>query len=90
MSEILSFFHYIKHNNGKHEVCHYGGKPNEMIALSDYAIKHCSCGKHTIDRSTAFGHTTGVLLDTLNVIVEFSEKCPDGGWHVESGTLSSK
>lgn len=90
MSEVLSLFHHIHHNNGGHEIHHCGGKHREINPTLDYTIKHCSCGKHTIDKEVAMGHATNGLLKSVEIVVEFSEKCPDGGWHVESGLLISK
>ena len=90
MSEVLSLFHHIHHNKGRHEVHHCGGKHKEINPMLDYTIRHCSCGKHAIDKKTAFGHATNGLLEQMELIVDFSEKCPDGGWHVESGVLPSE
>ncbi len=77
--DILYLFHHIHHKDGKHEVHHCG---NSKV---NYKIKHCSCGKHSIDKETAIGHTINEDLKLVEVKVRFFEKCPDGGWHVESG-----
>jgi hypothetical protein len=47
----------------------------------DCLIRHCSCGKHCINTSTA----TGIDSTGGECIVEFTEICPDGGFHVETG-----
>ena len=87
MSEILSIFHHIHHKDGKHEVHHCGGKHNRTDSRLNYEIKHCHCGKHSIDRKIATGHTVSWSLKIAEIAVEFLEKCPDGGWHVESGVV---
>jgi len=87
MLEVLSLFHHTHHLNGQHEVHHCGGKHREVNPKLDYEIKHCSCGKHVIDKEIAIGHVTNEFLERIELTVKFFEKCPDGGWHVESGRL---
>jgi len=61
---------------------HHCGGLHEGI---DFTIKHCSCGKHSIDKETEIGHAADENLELKDVKVRFTEKCPDGGWHIESG-----
>ena len=84
---ILSLFHHIHHEGEDHKVHHCGGdhKGKDL----NYTIEHCSCGKHTIDKETAVGHGTQHGDDLLPVTVTFKEKCPDGGWHIESGVIDA-
>lgn len=79
MSNILDLFHHIHHFDCEHEVHHCGGKHPDL----DYNIKHCPCGKHQIDKPKAMGHDWEMNEQS----VRFVEKCPQGGWHVESGGL---
>ena len=84
-NSLLFLFHHIHHDQkgeGGHEVHHCGGAhPN-----STYAIKHCSCGKHLIDKEEAIGHASAnESLEPFEVTIKFTETCPDGGWHIESG-----
>ena len=83
---LLSLFHHIHHKKGEHEVHHCGGKHKGKDL--DYTIEHCSCGKHRIDTEDAVGHGTEEGDDLLAVTVHFNEKCPDGGWHIESGEVT--
>ena len=85
MDNILSLFHHIHHDKDAHSVHHCGGKHKEVDPSVDYTIEHCSCGKHGIDREIAIGHATGGNLEPLEVKIKFLEKCPKGGWHIESG-----
>ena len=79
MKEVIYLFHHI-HNSGKgHEVHHCGGEHKG----TSYKIKHCKCGKHSINKKGAFGHDFNNNL----VKIKFSEKCPSGGWHIESGKI---
>lgn len=87
MKEILSLFHHVHHKNGKHNVHHCGGKHVNIDPKVHYLIEHCSCGKHSIDKQTAIGHATNEYLKSVECAIVFSESCPDGGWHVESGVL---
>jgi len=89
MEEILYLFHHIHHKDDTHAVHHCGGEHKKIDPKLDFTIEHCSCGKHRIDRETAIGHTTGPNLEKLEMKIHFTEKCPDGGWHVESGIIDS-
>lgn len=77
MENILYLFHHIHHSKNKHEVHHCGRKHKNL----DYTIKHCKCGKHRINRQIAIGHD----FNNKPIKIKFSEKCPNGGWHIESG-----
>lgn len=79
ISRLLSLFHHIHHENGKHEVHHCGG----LHAASEYTIAHCSCSLHSVNRQIVVGHAS------VRVAVRFTEICPDGGWHMESGIVNS-
>lgn len=82
IDEILSCFHHIHHTDGsRHKVHHCGGK---HIGL-DYEIVHCICKKHSIDKGEAIGHATGLNMEAIELKFVFSERCPSGGWHIESG-----
>jgi len=83
--EILSLFHHIHHTEKGHEVHHCGGKHAEFDPEVDYQIEHCACGKHRINKEEATGHATDSDLKSVKVKIKFSEKCPDGGWYLESG-----
>lgn len=80
---LIYLFHHIHHSAKGHRVHHCGGKHKE----TDYEIKHCSCGLHSINKRIAVGDTINAKLDKIKVTVEFTEKCPDGGWHLESGKI---
>jgi len=80
---LLSLFHHIHHEDDGHAVHHCGGKHKDL----PYTIEHCSCGKHRIDMEEAVGHGTQRGDDLLAVTVRFSQECPDGGWHIESGRI---
>lgn len=81
MSQILDYFHHIHHIGGRHEVHHCGGEHRKVNKKLDYKIKHCSCGKHSINKKKAIGHNFN--YDEIKFV--FDEKCLDGGWHIESG-----
>ncbi len=81
---IIYLFHHIHHKEGKHVVHHCGGKHKEIDSELDYTIEHCSCGKHRINKKEAIGHD----FEMNKVFVIFEEKCPDGGWHLESGIIN--
>ncbi len=85
MSDILSLFHHIHHDSGMHSVHHCGGDHRKIDSQVNYVITHCTCGKHRIDKHVAIGHATNEFLEPVACAVTFGEKCPDGGWHVESG-----
>jgi len=82
---ILSLFHHIHHENGKHEVHHCGGKHVNVDPSVNYTIHHCSCQKHAIDKPKAIGHATDTQGQSISICVQFQEQCPEGGWHIESG-----
>ncbi len=80
--DILSCFHHIHHlDDGSHRVDHCGGDHDGI----DYEIHHCLCGRHSINKKEAIGHTTGMI----EVRFEFTESCTDEGWHLESGKILS-
>ena len=85
MEEILYLFHHIHHKKDDHAVHHCGGEHKQIDPTVDYVIEHCSCEKHRIDRETAIGHAISETLEKTEVKIRFTEKCPDGGWHIESG-----
>lgn len=89
MNNILYLFHHIHHQDGEHIVHHCGGDHKQIDPRLDYTISHCPCGKHTIDKSQALGHATNSQGQPQEVMVSFSERCPQGGWHVESGIIVS-
>lgn len=81
MNKILQYFHHIHHKNNSHKVHHCGGDhPN-----SRYQITHCVCGKHSINKKEAIGHD----FSKNKVIIKFLEKCPKGGYHIESGKIKT-
>ena len=82
LNEVLTLFHHIHHEDGEHEVHHCGGAHADVA----YTISHCPCGEHSIDKQSAVGHATDdEELEQVEIEIRFMEKCPDGGWHVESG-----
>jgi len=81
MKEVLTLFHHIHHENGNHKVHHCGNEHEDV----DCTIEHCKCGLHRIDKQKAIGHD----FKRNEVEVEFAEKCPEGGWHVESGGIGN-
>lgn len=83
--DILYLFHHIHHEDGDHAVHHCGGEHQKIDADVNYSISHCSCGKHSVDKAFATGHGTNENSDAVKVRIKFLEKCPDGGWHIESG-----
>lgn len=82
MFDILDCFHHIHHKNGSHEVHHCGGEHNDEKL--DYNIRHCACGKHLINKPKAIGHD----IENKETEFIFSEECPEGGWHIESGKIN--
>ena len=86
MQKVTELFHHIHHRNGEHEVHHCGGAHIKINPKLNYAIRHCICGKHSINKKSVIGHD--FKLNEIKVI--FSEKCPKGGWHIESGKLIKK
>ena len=83
--DVLGLFHHTHHKKGKHIVHHCGGKHIKINSRLNYTIKHCGCNKHCIDRKEAVGHD----LEFREVLVEFTEPCPEDGWHVESGVIKN-
>lgn len=83
VDNILHLFHHIHHEDSEHETHHCGGKHPG----SKYKIEHCSCGKHIIDKEEAIGHASDKNIKPMEVKIRFTQKCPDGGWHIESGKL---
>ncbi len=80
---IMDLFHHIHHTREGHVVHHCGGKHMEIDPNLDYIIEHCRCNKHRIDKRQAIGHD----LAHNEILVEFTDKCPMGGWHIESGKV---
>ena len=86
-NELLALFHHIHHKDGEHEVHHCGG----AHAGVEYTIRHCQCGKHSIDKQVAVGHATDdQALQPTEIEIRFVEQCPGGGWHVESGAEAKR
>ncbi|MBU4308504.1 MAG: hypothetical protein KJ566_01795 [Nanoarchaeota archaeon] len=86
--DVVSIFHHIHHyKNGKvkHEVHHCGGEHVKTNPSLNYIITHCKCGKHKIDVKEAIGHN----FTNKEILVEFTESCPEGGWHIESGRIKN-
>lgn len=81
--QIIEMFHHIHHMGDEHIVHHCGGRHAEGNPKLDYQIKHCGCGKHCINKSEAIGHDS----EKKEILVEFTECCPEGGWHIESGVI---
>jgi hypothetical protein len=88
--DIINYFHHIHHiykdddDELEHEVHHCGGDHSNVNL--GYTIRHCRCKKHRIDIKRAIGHD----VDSNKVLIVFIEKCPDGGYHVESGVLDKE
>ncbi|MFW5853337.1 MAG: hypothetical protein ACOCU8_01730 [Patescibacteria group bacterium] len=90
-NEILSLFHHIHHEaSGEHKVHHCGGEHVKINKKLNYSIEHCQCGLHRIDTEIAIGHATDSDLNPFEVKIKFLDKCPDGGWHLESGIKYEK
>ncbi|MFH1503524.1 MAG: hypothetical protein ABIE36_02615 [Candidatus Diapherotrites archaeon] len=86
--DVISLFHHIHHYGEsvlKHEVHHCGGEHVKINPSLNYTITHCKCNKHKIDVKKAIGHD----FMSKKVLVVFEEKCPEGGWHVESGRIKN-
>ena len=95
LTTLLSLFHHTHHKQDDggeliHEVHHCGGEHAKVDPTVDYTIKHCPCGLHSINKIKATGHGTRRNLDLLTIPVTFTEKCPGGGWHIESGKVSQE
>ena len=82
---LIYLFHHIHHNSSGHETHHCGGKHEGV----NYEIWHCSCGLHCINRQLATGDTIDEKLTEKKVAIKFTEECPEGGWHLESGQLAN-
>lgn len=80
---IIDYFHHIHHQNNEHMVHHCGGEHRKIDNELDYKIKHCQCGKHQINIEKAIGHD----FENNKINFIFTEKCPEGGWHLESGKI---
>lgn len=85
MNDIILLFHHIHHTGKKHEVHHCGGKHRGVDPKVNYVIAHCKCGKHSINKKTAVGHALDGHLRKKEIKIVFIEKCPQDGWHIESG-----
>lgn len=86
--DVLALFHHIHHDNGVEKVHHCGGAHVKVDPKVNYTIDHCKCGKHSIDKKLAVGHASDPnSADPVEVKIRFTEKCPKGGWHVESGVV---
>lgn len=81
INNIIYLFHHIHHKFNGHEVHYCGGKHDG----ADYEINHCSCGLHRIDKEIAIGDTIDDKLNQMKITVKFTDKCSEGGWHLESG-----
>ena len=78
---IIYLFHHIHHESDDHKMHHCGGKHVGV----DFTIHHCACGLHRIDKHVATGDMIDEKLNEKKVKIMFTEKCPESGWHVESG-----
>jgi len=87
---MLSVFHHIHHDNGEHKVHHCGGVHASIDPKLNYNIKHCACGKHSIDTQKAIGHAADEHLNLIELPIVFDEKCQHGGWHIESGNIEQQ
>jgi len=86
--DVVSMFHHIHHyKNGKvkHEVHHCGGEHVKTNPSLNYTITHCKCNKHKINVQEAIGHD----FTNKEILVEFTESCPERGWHIESGKIKN-
>lgn len=81
--DILNLFHHIHHINEEHIVHHCGGKHIGVNFKLDYTINHCNCNKHCINKKKAIGHDE----NSKEILIEFFEPCPEGGWHLEGGRI---
>ena len=79
-AKILNMFHHIHYDLDEEDEVHHCGGDHKGEDL-DYTVDHCSCGEHSIDKEEATGHD----LELNPVDFKFTEECPDGGWHIESG-----
>jgi len=83
MVKPIECFHHIHHKKGVHEVHHCGGKHSVKNPKIGYEIRHCPCGRHSINKQEALGHD----FDHNEIKFIFQKKCPAGGWHIESGKI---
>jgi mannitol-specific phosphotransferase system IIBC component len=74
---VLKFFHHVHCDSLGHEVEHGKGDTKHGF----YTIKHCMCRKHSISNETAIGYDH----EDRMAVFDFSESCPFGGYHIESG-----
>jgi len=81
---LIYLFHHIHHKAGEHKVHHCGGQHQAVSPELDYDIWHCACGLHRINKQIAIGHGT----NQEEIKIEFTESCPEGGWHIESGQVA--
>lgn len=88
MDDILSLFHHIHHQENKHQVHHCGGSHSKINRKLDYNIYHCKCQKHCIDKPVAMGHAISTKGASLELSIVFYERCPEGGYHIESGKIT--
>lgn len=86
MEKILELFHHTHHTSNGHIVHHCGGAHVKINLKLNYIIEHCLCCKHQISKESAIGHD----FDMNEIEVIFEERCPYGGWHIESGIMISK
>jgi hypothetical protein len=80
---LIYLFHHIHHKAGEHETHHCGGSHKK----ANYLISHCACGLHRINKRMAMGDAVNEKLAGKQVRLEFTEACPEGGWHIESGRI---
>jgi len=84
--DLVYLFHHLHHRAGEHEVHHCGGRHKGV----GYKILHCACGLRNISKQTAIGDTVDKELAKRRLRIKFAEKCPEGGWHIESGKLERR
>lgn len=86
--EILGLMHHFHHDfNMNHSVHHCGGKHQILDYSVDIEIQHCKCRKHRCNKQKSFYHL-GYFIPTYTAIL-LTEKCPEGGWHLESAEICS-
>jgi len=78
-------FHHIHHDDNEHRIHHCGGDHEKINPELSYEISHCACGKHKINKENVVGHTINEHLELVKIKIRFIEKCPESGWHIESG-----
>jgi len=82
---ILYLFHHLHFEKSKDDIHHCGGGHRKIDSVVNYEINHCVCSQHSINREEAIGHSVDAELKSIEIKVKFLEKCPQGGWHIESG-----